>query len=306
MNTTGYLTAEQKGVLLRELLSFLLAKNGKANKEDAIEHFLNKSSFLNVELQNDEYIERIELLSSMCVKAEWLAKSGYWKVTEHGKRALGRFTVPKDLFQEMAIQFAFRNMAGPQKERQSSKVRFIALLLAFSPCTILGFISNSQHLLLLSVFSLIVLVFSLAFYNARTKSIIVGRLLGIEFLILIATMYLDAFFVTTSLANYFYVYFFTTLVMQAGCIIFGFLFPHLFSKVFEYINRNKLLIIIPTLLLMLAFGGRHGGGGLLKAFYGDNIATIGFTTVFPVLMGVGLTYILGGIISGLVRVGYYD
>lgn len=306
MSETIKLTANQKGALLQELLSFLLSMNGKAKKSDVFEHFQNKSTDLRFKLQKDEYIEQIDYLSSMCVRAEWLTKAGFWKVTEYGKKAYERFSLPKDLFQEQVMQATLRNVTSSEKEKRNSKMRFLALLLIFSPCTILGFMSNSQHLLFLAVFSLIVLMFSLVLYDARTKSIILGRLLGVEFLILVATLYLDAIFVTTSLVKYYYVYFLATLVIQVVCIMLVFLFPYFFSKVFEYINRSKWLIIIPTLLLILAFGGRYGRGGLLKAFYGDNIATIGFTTVFAVLMGVGLIYILGGMISGLVRAGYYD
>lgn len=306
MNTIKKITAEQKGVVLQEIFSFLLSKNNKARKNDVIEYFLNRSTNLRLGLQENECVEQIEILSTMCVKAEWLEKSGYWKVTEHGRTAYKRFLVSKDLFQEMTVQFAFRNTVDSKKESQISKIRFISLLLVLSPCTILGFLSNSQHLLLLSVFSLIVLVFSLAFYDARTKSIIAGRILGIEFLILIATLYLDAFFVTTSLANYFYVYFFTTLAMQAGCIIFGFSFPHLFSKTFEAINQKDRLLLIGVLLLSLLFGSRPSYRGFLWSIYGENVATIAFTIVFAGLAVFGSIYLLGGMISNLIKAGYYD
>ena len=40
--------------------------------------------------------------------------------------------------------------------------------------------------------------------------------------------------------------------------------------------------------------------------YGKDIATIAYTIVFAVLAGLGLTYILGGMATNLLRAGYFD
>lgn len=65
------------------------------------------------------------------------------------------------------------------------------------------------------------------------------------------------------------------------------------------------MIIIPILLLAILFGGYYGGG-LLEMLYGKDIATIAYTIVFAVLAGLGLTYILGGMATNLLRAGYFD
>jgi hypothetical protein len=306
MDTAKKLTVEQKGILLRELLSFLLSKNGKAKEDDVLEYFMNRPIRLWLGLQEDECIEQVETLATMCVKAEWLRKAKFWRTTEHGQRAYQRFTDPKTLFQEMAVQAAFRDARGSKKQRRISKIKLFVPLVIFSPCTILGFISNSQHLFLLATFSLIVLVLAAVLYDARTKSIILGRLLSVEFLILIATLYFDALFVTTSLGQYFYVYFFTTLISQVACVTLVFIFPQFFAKAFNYINGSKWLITIPVILLILLFGGKTGHGGLLRMLYGENIETIGFTLVYGTLMAFGLVFLLGGMVSKLITVGYYD
>lgn len=306
MTETKKLTASQKGIMLQELLSFLLSMNGKAKGDDVFEYLLRKSSKLNLALQEKEYIEEIELLALMCVEAEWMKKDSFWRVTEHGERAYERFKSSKVLFQEMAIQFVVRNEENRPTRKGKSRIGLFIVGLLVSPCTLIGFLSSSRHLVYLAIVAIFLLFTALVLYNSRTKLLVLWRILMIEFLILCGTLILDVLFATTSLQNYFQTFFFASLVIQVSCIMLVFLFPRFFSKVFEYINRNTLLMIIPALLFMLAFGGRHGRGGLLKAFYGDNIATIGFTTVFAVLTGVGLIYILGGMISGLVRVGYYD
>lgn len=306
MIETRKLTANQKGTLLQELLSFLLSMHGKAKRDDLFEYFLRKSAKLNLALQEKEYIEEIELLALMCVKAEWVKKDGFWRVTEHGQRAYERFKSPKVLFQEMTIQFVVRNEENKPTRKGKSRINLFILGLVVSPCTLIGFLSSNQYLVYLAAVAVFLLFTSLVLYSSRTKLIVLWRILMIEFLILCGTLVLDVIFATTSLQEYFQTYFFANLVIQVACIMFVFIFPRFFSKVFEYINRGKLLIIIPTLLLMLAFGSRHGGGGLLKALYGKDIAAIGFTTVCAVLIGVGLIYILGGMISGLVRAGYYD
>lgn len=207
MNSTTKITAEQKGTLLQELLSFLIAMNGKATKDNASERLLNKSLALKIKLQDEEYLALVENISSMCARAEWITKSGFWKVTEHGKRALESFSSPKVLFQEMAVQSVFRRDKNSRKESRNSKTKVLALLLILSPCAFLGFFFNSQHLFLLASFSLITLLLAIALYDARTKLIFLGRILSIEFMILCATMMLDLIFATTSAGKYFYTYF---------------------------------------------------------------------------------------------------
>lgn len=306
MTETKNLTASQKGIMLQELLSFLLSMNGKAKGDDVFEYLLRKSAKLNLALQEKEYIEEIELLALMCVEAEWMKEDGFWRITEHGERAYKRFKSSKVLFQEMTIQFVVRNEENRSTRKGKSRISLFILGLVVSPCTLIGFLSSNEHLVYLAVAAVFLLFVALVLYNSRTKLIVLWRISMIEFLVLCWTLALDVIFTTTSLQVYFQTYFFTSLIIQVACIMLVLLFPRLFSKVFEYINRSKWLIIIPTLLLILAFGGRNGGGGLLKALYGENIAAISFTLVYAVLMGVGLIYILGGMISGLVRVGYYD
>lgn len=305
MNSTTKITAEQKGALVQELLSFLVAMNGKAIKEDVFTHFLNKSLALKIKLQEEEYLALVESISSMCVGAEWITKSGFWKVTKYGKRALEQFSSPKVLFQEMAVQSVFRRNQNSQKENQNSKTKVLALLLILSPCVFLGFFFNSQHLFLLASFSLITLLLAIALYDARTKLIFLGRILSIEFMILCTIMMLDLIFATTSAGKYFYTYFFAVLGIQVISMVSVFLSPRFFSRLSEYINQSKWLIIIPILLSVILFGGYYGGG-LLEMLYGKDAATIAYTIVFAVLAGLGLIYILGGMATNLLRAGYFD
>jgi len=305
MNSKMKITAEQKGVLLQELLSFLISMNDKAIKEDVANHFSNNSLSLKIKLQEEEYLALVESISSMCVKAEWITKTGFWKVTEHGKRAFERFSLPKVLFQEMAVQSVFRRNQNSQKENRNSKTKILALLLILSPCVFLGFFFNSQHLFLLASFSLLVLLLAITLYDARTKIIFLGRILSIEFMVLCATMLWDLIFATTSAGKYFYTYFFAVLGIQVISMVSVFLSPRFFSKLSEYSNQSKWLIIIPILLLTILFGGYYGGG-LLEMLYGKDVATTAYTIVFAVLAGFGLIYILGGMFTNLLRAGYFD
>jgi hypothetical protein len=306
MSTVTKLTAEQKGVLLQELISVLLQKNGKAKKDDVVEHFLKRLPELNMKLHVNETVEQIEFLASMCVKAEWLKRSGFWKTTQYGKKAYERFNSPKELFQEMAIQSVFRSTPSSQKEKRTSKIRAIALSLVISPCVLIGFLSGDQNLLYLAIIAVVVLLISIICYDSRTSLIIYGRVSMIEFLVLCFTFILDATFINTSLGMYFPQYFLVTLVFQTACIAGAFAFPRISSKAFEYINQSKWLIIGPILVLIFLFGGRLGKGGFLETFYGKNISQVSYTIVFAGLIGIGLIYIFGGIVSNLVRVGYYD
>jgi len=306
MSTTRKLTAEQKGFLLQELLSFLLSKDGKAKEDDVAEYFLSKSAGLKLNLQENEFKEQIEFLTSLSVKAEWVKRAGFWRVTEHGKKAYERFTNPKILFQEMTVQSAFRNAVSSQKEKRNSKIKSLALLLVMSPCAFLGFFFKSQHLFYLAAFSLLVLLLAFVLYDARTKSIILGRIMWIEFLVLCATILVDLLFVTTSWGIYYYTYFFVTLLIQGSCIAFAFLYPNLFIKVFKSINQNITIFMVVVFLVGLLFGSRPGSHGLLEYIYGKNISNIVLTLVFAVSAGVGLIYILGGMITNLVQAGYFD
>ncbi len=305
MNSTTKITAEQKGTLLQELLSFLIAMNGKATKDNVSERLLNKSLALKIKLQDEEHLALVENISSMCVRAEWITKSGFWKVTKYGKRALEQFSSPKVLFQEMAVQSVFRRDQNSRKENRNSKTKVLALLLILSPCVFLGFFFNSQHLFLLASFSLIILLLAIALYDARTKLIFLGRILSIEFMILCATMLLDLLFAATSAGKYFYTYFFAVLGVQVISMVSVFLSPRFFSRLSEYVNQSKWLIFILILLLAILFGGYYGGG-LLEMLYGKDVATVAYTIVFAVLAGLGLIYILGGIATNLLRAGYFD
>lgn len=301
MQITMNLNAEQKGVLLKELLAFLLAEHGKAKKEDVVEHFLNKSREWQVEVSNDEYIDQVELLAFMCVKAEWIRKTGFWKVTEHGKKAYERFSSPRVLFQQMAVQFVVRGAGAGAVSRLRV---FLPPLIAF-PCTLIGFLSANPYLFSLSVIAVFLLAASFVFYNSRTRLVILWQIFMIEFLLLCGTLVLDVIFANTSWREYFPIYFFATLLLQVASIALTFLFPHFFADVVALINRSFWGMIISLLLLGLLFGGKSGGG-LLEMLYGENVVIISGTIVVGVLTGIGMIYLYGGVASQLIRVGYYD
>lgn len=301
MQITMNLNAEQKGVLLKEILAFLLAEHGKAKKEDVVEHFLNKSREWQVEVSNDEYIDQVELLAFMCVKAEWIRKTGFWKVTEHGKKAYERFSSPRVLFQQMAVQFVVRGAGAGAVSRLRV---FLPPLIAF-PCTLIGFLSANPYLFSLSVIAVFLLAASFVFYNSRTRLVILWQIFMIEFLLLCGTLVLDVSFANTSWREYFPIYFFATLLLQVASIALTFLFPHFFAAVVAFINRS-LWLLVPLLLSGVLFGSKNGGRGLLEMVYGKDVAAIAAAIFFGVLLGIGLIYLYGGVASQLIRVGYYD
>lgn len=301
-------TAEQQGILLKELLSFLLARNGKAKRDDVYEHLLDQFLNSNPEQDEEKYHKQIEFIASMCVKAGWLERSGYWKVTDFGGKAYQRYSSPKVLFQEMAVQSVIRNENSAAVKIGKHKLAGLVVLgLVASPCTLIGFVVPSPHLLYLAFLSLALLVISLVLFNSRTKRIIAGRVLMMEFLILCFTLVLDVIFATTSWNEYFQLYFFAILVLQGISITGVFLAPHFFSKVFQFINQSKWLIIVSMLLLVLLFGGKVGhGGGLIENIFGKDFSVFSFTIVYAGLMSLGMIFIVGGIVFNLEQVGYYE
>ncbi len=306
MGASGKLTAEQKGILLKNLLSFLIEKDSGVNDEDITEFLLNKTSDLKFGLGKEAQLEQIESATSLCVRAEWLKRTNVWKITEHGKKAYQHFVHPIDLFQEMAVQAVIRNnRVSITKPRVNNRASLIALSLAVSPCTLIGLLSADAYLFVLAVFAIVVLAISCLLYNSRSKSIIWGRILMIEFLVLCFILVMDVIFADTSLGGYFKTYFWVGILIQIGCISVAYLFPRFFSKVFEHINQSKWLIFIAVLLLEILFGAR-GRGGMLEAFYGKDVAAISGTIIFLGLTGMGMLYILGGVFSELSKNGYFD
>lgn len=298
--------AKQKGILLQGLLSFLLDMNGKANREDVFTHLLNEKREFGIELCEEDYLRLVETIVSMCVRAEWVKRKGFWKASEHGRLAYTRFSSPEVLFQEMAVQCIFRNGASiPDKNKKSHALGFAILILIPAFCIYSGIASSNQNLIWLALASVFSLLISLLFYNHRTRLIILGRVMLFEYVILSVTLWLNSMFMSTSLSDHFQIYYFVTLGTQGLLVIAVALFPHIFSEVFELINQSKWLIIIPTMVLVVLFGSR-GRLGLLYNVYGKDINNILFSIVFEVLICVAVIFVYGGIVSRLENFGYYD
>lgn len=301
------ITTEKRGILLQELLSFLLDMNGKAKQEDVIEYFLDKSPELATGFSEDEYLDLVKIISSLCVNAEWIKKTGFWKVTKYGIQAYSRFKQPKILFQEMAVQSVFSKWMNISKNVEKTQILGIVfLILGPAICIYSGLVSSNPYLIALAIISVFALLLSIIFNNFRTRLVILGRVLFLEFLILSTTLFLDTLFLETPIKNFFESYYISTLVFQGACLAGVFVFPRIVLRMYDYINESKWIMIIPTMVLVLLFGGRFAPKGLLYFLYGRDVANLFFPLTYTILLGIGILFISGGIISQLERIGYYD
>jgi len=256
-------------------------------------------------LSKDEYLDLIETLASMSVRAEWIKRAGFWTVTKHGAQAHNRFNNPKTLFQEMAIQSVFRNSTQvSNKNKATKRFAWAALILLPMICIYSGLASSNPYLIGLASGILLIMIFSVIFYNTRTRLIFLSRVLFFESIILSLFLSLGSIFLKTSFQAYFPIYFLSILIAQAISVVFILSFPRTASKTYNYSINRKWLLIIPVMLLGLLFG--QSGKGLLYFLYGRDISSIFFSVIFGGGLCIGLLFLFGETITSLEQVGYFD
>jgi hypothetical protein len=298
------LTAEQRGIFLTEMLSFILAQNGKAKVHEIKQHLLT--------FQDDETANTlVNSLSYLSVQAEWIKKSGNWSLTNHGKYALETFTPPKILFQTLLIQSHFRIFKTTSFDRKVLLFSAVGLQIL---CLVISLVSFSKiqfhatQLCLLGV--TICSVFSdILLSNRRDKLMLVGRFFRIETIALFATFVADMFLTLSSYKVYSLNFFGISLLVQVFAWFLVWKYPFFVSRISQTpIIQNCLFWIIGPLLLSLLFGGWSFPRfkGLIYYIYGFDASLLCWVIMLILFTFFGILFVTGGWLFQLKRSGYFD